>query len=404
MKKLYTLMAVAALASLSVSAINFERADIKAVKAENISANITATTVKSQAKKVRHAAKPYAEAADAKALEGLFAHQAYGIFGSDQPGWEDLGASDVTVEGNKVTLSPFIYGDITLEGTYDAANQTITISKDTKYTLATSDTTTIDFGFYVADMAGETNVAKDVVFHFDAESRMITWSADVNTESYYTSALCLGLYGAPAGTQLNCYFFELESNKANTLMATAVYNDQTGQYEEDPDLYYIWLWQEGNKISINNFANFGFDNTVVFTADEATQKATSAPNSIVYAYPQFDQSGQVFYTNFYLYEVTADGPLGSTEVAFDIIEDADGFVMVNELCAMAAEGFNPIAIDQPQILLLENPYHANVADITVDNSNAPVEYFNLQGIRVANPENGLFIRRQGKQDSKVYVK
>ena len=41
-----------------------------------------------------------------------------------------------------------------------------------------------------------------------------------------------------------------------------------------------------------------------------------------------------------------------------------------------------------------------IADINAD-VNAPVEYFNLQGIRVANPENGMFIRRQGTQVTKV---
>ncbi len=45
---------------------------------------------------------------------------------------------------------------------------------------------------------------------------------------------------------------------------------------------------------------------------------------------------------------------------------------------------------------------AGINNITVD-ENAPVEYFNLQGIRVANPENGLFIRRQGKNVSKVIL-
>ena len=37
-------------------------------------------------------------------------------------------------------------------------------------------------------------------------------------------------------------------------------------------------------------------------------------------------------------------------------------------------------------------------------TTAPVEYFNLQGIRVANPENGLYIRRQGGKAAKVLVK
>ncbi len=44
-----------------------------------------------------------------------------------------------------------------------------------------------------------------------------------------------------------------------------------------------------------------------------------------------------------------------------------------------------------------------ITDITVD-ENAPVEYFNLQGIRVENPENGLYIRRQGNKVTKVLVK
>lgn len=36
--------------------------------------------------------------------------------------------------------------------------------------------------------------------------------------------------------------------------------------------------------------------------------------------------------------------------------------------------------------------------------DAPVEYFNLQGMRVANPEAGVYIRRQGSSVSKVLVK
>ncbi len=41
-----------------------------------------------------------------------------------------------------------------------------------------------------------------------------------------------------------------------------------------------------------------------------------------------------------------------------------------------------------------------IADVTID-ANAPVEYFNLQGVRVNNPENGLFIARQGSKITKV---
>lgn len=37
-------------------------------------------------------------------------------------------------------------------------------------------------------------------------------------------------------------------------------------------------------------------------------------------------------------------------------------------------------------------------------TNAEVEYFNIQGMRVANPANGLYIRRQGTKVEKVYVR
>ena len=44
----------------------------------------------------------------------------------------------------------------------------------------------------------------------------------------------------------------------------------------------------------------------------------------------------------------------------------------------------------------------SVGNIEVD-ANAPVEYFNLQGVRVENPANGLYIRRQGNTVTKVVL-
>ena len=41
--------------------------------------------------------------------------------------------------------------------------------------------------------------------------------------------------------------------------------------------------------------------------------------------------------------------------------------------------------------------------MVVDDPNAPVEYYNLQGVRVANPANGIFIRRQGSKATKVIL-
>lgn len=47
---------------------------------------------------------------------------------------------------------------------------------------------------------------------------------------------------------------------------------------------------------------------------------------------------------------------------------------------------------------------SSIADIELNADDAPVEFFNLQGVRVENPESGLYIRRQGNKVSKVIIR
>ncbi len=53
---------------------------------------------------------------------------------------------------------------------------------------------------------------------------------------------------------------------------------------------------------------------------------------------------------------------------------------------------------------LEIPQGAGVNNVTIEDTNAPVEYFNLNGIRVNRPANGVFIMRQGNKVSKIIVR
>lgn len=52
------------------------------------------------------------------------------------------------------------------------------------------------------------------------------------------------------------------------------------------------------------------------------------------------------------------------------------------------------------------PYTApsGVGEITIEDADAPIEYFNLQGIKVSQPVNGIFIERQGSKTRKVVLK
>ncbi len=46
---------------------------------------------------------------------------------------------------------------------------------------------------------------------------------------------------------------------------------------------------------------------------------------------------------------------------------------------------------------------AGVSAIQPDDVDTPTEYFDMQGVRVSNPEGGIFIRRQGSTIEKIYI-
>lgn len=54
-------------------------------------------------------------------------------------------------------------------------------------------------------------------------------------------------------------------------------------------------------------------------------------------------------------------------------------------------------------LVLAEDTSNGINGIEVDNSDAPVEYYNLQGVKVANPEKGIYIVRQGTSVRKVIL-
>lgn len=44
----------------------------------------------------------------------------------------------------------------------------------------------------------------------------------------------------------------------------------------------------------------------------------------------------------------------------------------------------------------------SIQSVEIDN-NLPVEYYNMQGLKVENPSNGIFIKKQGANISKVIL-
>lgn len=52
---------------------------------------------------------------------------------------------------------------------------------------------------------------------------------------------------------------------------------------------------------------------------------------------------------------------------------------------------------------LNKGFTSGVQAIDNEDANAPVEYYNLQGVKVVNPEKGVFIKKQGKKVNKVIL-
>lgn len=82
---------------------------------------------------------------------------------------------------------------------------------------------------------------------------------------------------------------------------------------------------------------------------------------------------------------------------FSIPNVLDGNYLV--LLAGGVTGTN-IAVDN---CFFYTPGDTAIEGVEADNADAPAEYFNLQGVKVANPENGLFIKVQGNKATKVVL-
>lgn len=86
-------------------------------------------------------------------------------------------------------------------------------------------------------------------------------------------------------------------------------------------------------------------------------------------------------------------------------DDATGIIIesLNEMYNPDLNAYEPLLK-----IIYSNPIDvtAGVDAIEVDNTNAPIEYYNLQGIKVnsENISNGLYIKRQGATTSKILIK
>ena len=126
--------------------------------------------------------------------------------------------------------------------------------------------------------------------------------------------------------------------------------------------------------------------------------------------------------SYFIMPVTTDGTTGTRGSNFAIFDEEGtcvatwtegqkaglgaamgSFIVVpNDDVSVYIYHFVPGTVAEKLIFAVDNT--SAVEGIEIEDANAPVEYYNLQGVKVAEPSNGIFIKVQGNKASKVYVK
>ena len=96
-----------------------------------------------------------------------------------------------------------------------------------------------------------------------------------------------------------------------------------------------------------------------------------------------------------------NGKLVTTEVlkASDYVDPVTNVASCS-VTIIATDNNNSATVSKTFTITIKDA--SGINDVTID-ENAPVEYYNLQGVKVENPENGIFIKRQGSKATKVIL-
>ena len=236
---------------------------------------------------------------------------------------------------------------------------------------------------------------------------------DVNVNWFCTG----GIVGASVGdlTIDNCYATGsvqgaasgglVGSCNAGTLTITNSYSqvntaDNAGGHSAglvgraNADLSISYAYASGSVTSKNNAA--GLVN--INTATNVTLNNVVAWNSSVssdggVAGPTVNGDGGILNNVEFYKEMLING--------VPIYSGADAETLQNIVTAW--EAYNTKLVDGYPVLAWQSAT-SGVSAVEADETDAPAVYYNLQGIQVANPENGIYIVRRGNKVTKEYIR
>ena len=421
MKKIYTLFAAAAVAMSATAAAPALEPHQIAAPSMQLHQNLSTLDLKSPAQINRPAKAPKANAAAAASVadfENLYLHETYSVY----EGWAINGLVMIGDMGDGIVgIDGFCWEDVPLVGgVFDPATQTITFpAQDTGLTVQTEDGAEYNLKIVLVDINQTTYKfslsTDDIVFNVDLENRNIWYQG---TQGTATWAQIIGMCAFDANGNFAGLFEGLGFADFNAVNSYCTYNylANSTDTELSEGVDYIYTEIQGNNLVASNVLGGGFAFSVPFAVD-ATAMTASVTDAVVSQ--QQDESGTLY--DFYLFDVAIEGQSASlvgTTLDFSVmvVEDGEGGYVTGigkDYCACGTDyqgQFYPLfgsGLFYGLTVVYQGDLIADMAgveDITIDadNSNAPVEYFNLQGQRVANPAAGqVYIRRQGTEATKV---
>lgn len=157
-----------------------------------------------------------------------------------------------------------------------------------------------------------------------------------------------------------------------------------------------------------NIATNFFTFVTLPALDAVNGTLTYSPQTAVKAE---QKDGKVDLTAFgataYAWTYLPEGEKKAVEIPAEKITNDNGVFTFAEafpgaVCTMTNDTYKTLKLATEAIDLVAST--SGVAEIADEDADAPVEFYNLQGVKVSGNEPGLYIRRQGKKATKVIVK
>lgn len=172
---------------------------------------------------------------------------------------------------------------------------------------------------------------------------------------------------------------------------------------DDKEQTIVHAISDGKKVTIYNAFRSGWDNPITVDIDDAAKKASIKDQNITIG-------GVAAALTTETHEAAIEGLI--RDVSWDVdkrddnpnsVLDFGTIISHDKAAAKDLFKYESVRFYCKENVAVDN---AGVAEIVIDDENTPVEFYNLNGVRI-NSDNlvpGLYIRRQGAKASKIIVR